>query len=119
MIVPSPSKGGMFEEDVRRRAISCACSRVQQLLVHAGGAAHDEVAARRDVVAHEQLEDALGGVDLAGVDAPQRRVAGCMVVSASWSGSISPRPLYRWICPFTVAPRAAILRSSACICCSL
>ena len=50
----------------------------------------------RHVVAHQQLKISMPGRVLH-ADAAQHTRARSMVVSASWSASISPRPLYRWM----------------------
>jgi hypothetical protein len=106
----------MFEEELRRRAIRCPG---QQLLVHAGGAAHDEVAARCDVVAHEQLEDALGGVDLAGVDAPQRARGGVHGGLGQLVGVHLAEALVALDLPLDLRPAGGDLAQLACICFSL
>jgi hypothetical protein len=56
-------------------------------------AVDDEVLARRDVAAHEQVEDALGGLGVGDVTRRSVRAAGPSSYRRSWSASISPRPL--------------------------
>ena len=54
----------------------------------------DELLARRHLVAHQQVEDLLGGVAASPMLIRRSvRCRGSIVVSASWSASISPRPL--------------------------
>ncbi len=53
----------------------------------------DERAARLDFVAHEFVEDGVGLVDLLDADLSSERALVSSVVSQSWLGFISPRPL--------------------------
>ena len=53
----------------------------------------DEVAARLDVVAHQRGEDVVGLDPSSIFTCSSVRRIGFIVVSASWSGFISPRPL--------------------------
>ena len=71
-------------------------SDVDQARVDLVGAGHDELLARCHVVAHQQLEDLCRGVQVTVRTRRRVRNRGSIVVSASWSASISPRPLYRW-----------------------
>ena len=53
----------------------------------------DELAARLDLVAHQHGEDLVGRLASSMRHELSVRVMGSMVVSQSWSGFISPRPL--------------------------
>ena len=68
-------------------------SGVERCRVDLVGALDEELLARRDVGTHQQLEDLAASSASSTVSRRRVRRRGSMVVSASWSASISPSPL--------------------------